>query len=366
MLTIDAAAGGGGLLRTALPLSVALGVPVRLRNVRVTAPERGLAWPHVRLVEGLCGWTDSDAGDVRAGDTDLIFRPGGIRPVGNLRIDLDDPPRTFEHRDITLRRDYSGAKDVFPGGLPDVGGRSVRGYSVCAPLIALLPLLPLMGPRATVTVRGGTETGGAPFADAVRYALLPALAAQFKVGLAMSVDQRGCIGIGGGEVTAAAEPAPVVLPTTPTCAGTTAFLYLFGAVRGNVPSRWRDGVRPWLPGPLRTEVVHVAYPVPRIQQLFLLGGGWPRDVSVCAEEGLPLAAPEVRERVLAEHRNTGHVSRFLLEQMLLWAAVRGERACWTTEHWTDHLRSVALVIRVLSGRTVITRRFSDTVEVTLD
>lgn len=364
MLTVDAGAGGGGLLRTALPLSVALGVPVRLRNVRVTAPERGLAWPHVRLIEALCAWTGSDAGRVRVGNTEVVFRPGPLHPSGPVCIDLDAPPYTFERRDITVRRDYDAAKDVFPGGLPDVDGRSVRGYSVCAPLIALLPLLPLMGPDAAVTVRGGTETGGAPFADAVRYALLPALAAQFGVDLKMSVARRGCIGIGGGEVTATAGTGAA--PTTVPAAGTAAMLYLFGRTGGDTAEQWREDLARWLPGPLSTEVVRVAYPVPRVQRLFLLGGGWTRDVSVCGEEGLPLAATQVRERVLAERARTGHVSRFLLEQMLLWAAIRGERAAWTTERWTEHLHAVALVIRALSGRTVTTQHTGDAVEAVLN
>jgi RNA 3'-terminal phosphate cyclase (ATP) len=367
MLTIDASAGGGGLLRTALPLSVALGVPVRLVNVRVAAPERGLAWPHVRLLQVLSGWTGSDAGAVRLGDTEVVFRPGRIRPAGPVRLDLDDPVRTFERRGIVVRRDYTTAKDVFPGGLPDQGGRSVRGYSVCAPLMSLLPLLPLMGPGASATIRGGTETAGAPFADAVRCALLPALTAQFGVRLTLSVARRGCIGIGGGEVTATAGPeadsrsVPVPVPA----GGTAALLYLFGDVGDDVAARWRDDLPRQLPDPLQSSTVRVAYPVPRVQQLFLLGGAWTRDVSVCSEEGLPLSGRQAYERVLSERRFTGHVSRFLLEQLLLWAAVRGEDACWTTERWTGHLDAVATVVRALSGRTVSHRPSGGAVEVRL-
>lgn len=365
MLTIDASAGGGGLLRTALPLSVALGVPVRLRNVRVAAPERGLAWPHVRLVQALSTWTDSDAGDVRLGDTEVVFRPGRIRPAGPVYLDLDDPTRTFERCHVVVRRDYSTAKDVFPGGLPDVGGRSIRGYSVCAPLMALLPLLPLMGPRASATIRGGTETAGAPFADAVRYALLPALTAQFGEWLAMSIPRRGCIGIGGGEVTATPGKAPDSAPALASATGTAALLYLFGNVGDDVAARWEDDLARHLPSPLHTRVFRVAYPVPRIQQLFLLGGEWIRDVSVCAEEGLPLSAEQVYERVLSERRFTGHISRFLLEQLLLWAAVRGEDACWTTERWTEHLDAVAMVVQAMTGRTVTSRHSGEAVEVLL-
>jgi len=365
MLTIDASAGGGGLMRTALPLSIALGVPIRLSNVRVAAPERGLAWPHVRLVQALSTWTDSDAGDVGLGDTEVDFRPGRISPAGPVRLDLDHPVHTFERRDVVVRRDYSNAKDIFPGGLPDVGGRSLRGYSVCAPLMTLLPLLPLMGPRASATIRGGTETAGAPFADAVQYALLPALAAQFSVRLAMSVARRGCIGIGGGEVTATLEKVSGSTPTSAPTTGTAALLYLFGNVGDDVATRWRDDLARHLPSPLHTSVHRVAYPVPRIQQLFLLGGEWTRDVSVCAEEGLPLCDRQVYERVLSEHRFTRHVSRFLLEQLLLWAAVRGEDACWTTERWTEHLDAVAMVVQALTGRTVTSRRFGRVVEVLL-
>jgi RNA 3'-terminal phosphate cyclase len=367
MLTIDAGAGGGGLLRTALPLSIALGVPVRLLNVRVAAPERGLAWPHIRLLQELGRWTGSDAGDVRLGDTEVVFRPGASRPAGPAHLDLDDPARTFERRGIVVRRDYDRAKDVFPGGLPDEGGRSVRGYSACAPLMALLPLLGR--PGASATVRGGTETAGAPFADAVRYALLPALAAQFGVRLSMSVVRRGCIGIGGGEVTAAAgpssDPVPGPDPVPVPVSGTVALLYLFGDIGGDVAVRWRDGLPRRLPGELHTGVVRVPYPVRRVQQLFLLGGAWTRDVSMCDEEGLPLAAPQTYERVLSERRFTRHVSRFLLEQLLMWAAIRGEDACWTTERWTEHLEAVSTVVQAMCGRPVRHRPCRGAVEVRL-
>jgi RNA 3'-terminal phosphate cyclase len=225
-----------------------------------------------------------------------------------------------------------------------------------------MALLPLLGrPGASAAVRGGTETAGAPFADAVRCALLPALAAQFGVRLSMSVVRRGCIGIGGGEVTAAAGPAPG--PDPVPVSGTAALLYLFGDVGGDVAARWRDGLQRRLPGELHTGVVRVPYPVRRVQQLFLLGGAWTRDVSMCDEEGLPLAAPQTYEQVLSERRFTRHISRFLLEQLLMWAAMRGEDACWTTERWTEHLEAVSTVVQAMSGRPVSQRPCRGAVEV---
>jgi RNA 3'-terminal phosphate cyclase (ATP)/RNA 3'-terminal phosphate cyclase (GTP) len=80
--------GGGQIVRTAVGLSAATGIPCRIRDIRKGRRKPGLAAQHlcgVRAVAQVCGARLE--GD-RLHSTDLVFRPGPLGPPEHLRVDV--------------------------------------------------------------------------------------------------------------------------------------------------------------------------------------------------------------------------------------------------------------------------------------
>lgn len=160
--------GGGQILRAALALSMSLGRPFRIKNIRAGRPSPGLKRQHlacVRAARELCGATVT--GD-EIGSCELSFAPGTLRPG-----------------------DYQFA----------IGG----GGSTVLLLQAILPpLLAADGP-SSVTVTGGTHVPSAPPFEFMALTLFPWLET-LGPHLAANMLRPGYMQIGGGTVTVSVEP----------------------------------------------------------------------------------------------------------------------------------------------------------------
>jgi RNA 3'-terminal phosphate cyclase len=334
--------GGGSALRLALPMAVAREIPLTLLNLRGgrSAATRGVGWTHAAFIEAVSRWTDSSA-DFRMGGTTVHFTPGR-RPDGALRIDLDDPARTFATDSVAVERDYDGASDHFVTNADNVDGRGVRGHAVSMFLLGLLPLLAIAEDSASIEVIGGTETPGGPFVDAVTDILFPLANSRLGTDVVADVSARGLMGRGGGYVTAkrlGRESRP---------GGLVARVYIFGdsahreasesAAVEHLMAIQRRLSRP----EFSVELMHVPYGRNQTQVLFLLGNsdGFQRDVSICAEEGLIWRDLPILTRLQREMTaSSGRTSRFIGEQLLPVAVAMGRPLEFVTERTTAHLEA---------------------------
>ncbi len=361
--------GGGGMLRCALPLSVATQKPVRLWNFRSGRAEgsKGIGWIHTRFIEAICSLTNSSC-DFNWGSTDIDFWPGALSTKG-VQIDLDEPKRTFATDDFAVRRQYAMASDAFTSNIDNVNRQGLRGHSIGGFLSGLAPLLAL-SPGTHVEIVGGTETLGAPFADAVLSGLYPLASRICGVQITGTVERRGCMGRGGGYVTALSQLSEDSHADVTALSSleevvdedlqVKANVYLYG-FRG-----WRDAQAEYLENvldrvALRCEhnidvsVVDTPYGVNRWAMLVSIHcGPYVRDMSFAAEELIEESSlgDLVCSRLLAEIDKVRVPSRFIVEQLVPLVAVTRSQFSMVTERSTPHLESVAYVTSAITGREV--------------
>lgn len=161
--------GGGQILRSAVGLAAALGVPVRVQHIRAGRAKPGLLRQHlaaVRAVAQVCGGQLEGA---ELGSTEVAFWPGPIHP---------------------------GAYEFAVGS----------AGSALLVLQTLLPALLVAGGPSQLVLRGGTHNPAAPPAEFAAQVLAPALA---RLGAELTVELRrpGFFPAGGGEVAVTVQPA---------------------------------------------------------------------------------------------------------------------------------------------------------------
>jgi RNA 3'-terminal phosphate cyclase (ATP) len=175
MQTIDAShgEGGGQVLRTALSLSVALGRPVTLRQIRARRPRPGLQPQHLTVVRALAAISDAQV----AGDA------------------LDSTEVTFVPR--TLR----GGTYHF-----DIGAIRASAGSVSLLFQALLLPLARAAQPSRLLLRGGTHVPWCPPVPYLTAVFIPALG-RIGVRAALTLHRWGWYPAGGGEVEASITPS---------------------------------------------------------------------------------------------------------------------------------------------------------------
>lgn len=160
--------GGGQIVRTALGLSVALGVPVALDGIRAGRKVPGLRPQHRTVVEALAAISSAKASEPALGATSLTFVPGRTVP-GSYSFDI--------------------------------------GTAGSATLLAHALLLPLSMADAPscVTLRGGTDVPWSPTVDYYAHVTAPFLS---RLSLSASVTclQRGYYPRGGGTLRLQVAP----------------------------------------------------------------------------------------------------------------------------------------------------------------
>jgi len=154
--------GGGQILRTAIALSAATGVPVRVVNIRAKRSNPGLRPQHLTAIRALAAISGAKVKGARVGSTEVEFWPG--RPRGGY----------YEF---------------------DVG----TAGSVSLVLQALLPALAYADSPVKLRIRGGTDVRMAPLIDYVRE-VLTRLLERFGYHVTVRVLKRGHYPKGGGLV----------------------------------------------------------------------------------------------------------------------------------------------------------------------
>lgn len=166
--------GGGQILRTALALSLRTRRPFRLFNVRKNRDKPGLRPQHLMAVKAAAELSGAELRGAHVGSDDLVFRPppGRAIPGGIYRFDI--------------------------------------GTAGSAPLVlqTVLPALMRADAPSQVTIVGGTYNPKAPPFDFVARVFAPLLR-RMGPRLDLHLDRPGFYPVGGGQVRAELEPAPL-------------------------------------------------------------------------------------------------------------------------------------------------------------
>jgi RNA 3'-terminal phosphate cyclase (ATP) len=175
MQTIDAShgEGGGQVLRTALSLSVALGRPVTLRQVRARRPRPGLRPQHLTVVRALAAISDAQVAGDTLGSTEVTFVPRTLRGGAY-------------HFDIGAIRGSAGSVSLLFQALA-------------------LPLAMAAEP-SRLLLRGGTHVPWSPPVPYLASVFVPALG-RIGVPAALTLRRWGWYPAGGGEVEASITPS---------------------------------------------------------------------------------------------------------------------------------------------------------------
>ncbi|MEF8785710.1 MAG: RNA 3'-terminal phosphate cyclase [Haloarculaceae archaeon] len=168
MLTIDGAAGGGQLLRTALSLSTITDTPFRIDDIRGNRPNPGLRPQHLATVELVADLCDAEVDGAELGADSLTFEPGDTR-----RTDLSAAVGTAGS--LTLLFDT-----VLPIGV-------TCDEPIC------------------VTATGGTNVKWSPTIEYHQYVKLPLLA-RYGIDASLTLDRTGFYPAGGGSATLETTP----------------------------------------------------------------------------------------------------------------------------------------------------------------
>ena len=166
--------GGGQILRASLALSMALGIPFRMVNIRANRPKPGLRAQHLACVKAAQEICDATVQGAEPDSREIIFQPRTVK-AGGYHFDIG------------------------------------TGGSVMLLLQAVIPPLLVAGAPSTVTVTGGTHIPLAPPFEFLRDCLFPRLQAMGPKLTALLTD-IGYMEEGGGSVTVTVEPVPQLRP----------------------------------------------------------------------------------------------------------------------------------------------------------
>ena len=161
--------GGGQMLRASLALSMALGKPFHMVNIRMKRVRPGLKRQHLTCVRAAQEICEAQVRGAEINACEIFFSPGEVRP---------------------------GVYDIAVG----------TGGSVSLVLQALVPSLLFAEANSRLTVRGGTHVPYAPPFEFMSETLFPCLE---KLGpdLETHMERPGYMQMGGGVVHLSIHPA---------------------------------------------------------------------------------------------------------------------------------------------------------------
>jgi RNA 3'-terminal phosphate cyclase (ATP) len=306
-LEVDAADGGGQLLRTAVTLSCLTERPVELTGIRTARPNPGLRPQHVACVAAARQLTDAAVEGCEAGSERLTFAP-------------NHPPRG----DVSV----------------DVG----TAGSVTLVFDTVYPLAVGLDDPISVTVSGGTDVRWAPTFDWYRGVKLPLLA---RVGLAVdaTLERRGFHPAGGGRATLTGAPSslqPLAFDERGDLVATVHAVASAGLAEADVCSRAVDRVRERLSCPVaETTTAYADTDSPGFVLTVALAGESRAGFDVLGERGVP--AEEIADRVVDDAHawldGDGVVDAHLADQLVVPLALAGGvvRIPRTTAHVRTNL-----------------------------
>jgi RNA 3'-phosphate cyclase len=166
--------GGGQILRTAVCLSMVLGVPIHVTKIRAGRRVPGLRPQHSVTIKILGEICSAEIEGAQVGSTELTFSPGVVE---------------------TSR----GSFDL--------------GTAASIPLVlqAVIPAVSLMGRSYDLDLIGGTDVPWSPTSDYVATVLAAAMKA-IGIGFSFSTGRRGYYPNGGGRARVHVEPCEEVEP----------------------------------------------------------------------------------------------------------------------------------------------------------
>ncbi|MFC3151022.1 RNA 3'-terminal phosphate cyclase [Litoribrevibacter euphylliae] len=163
--------GGGQIFRTSLTLSMHLGKPVRIYNIRAGRSKPGLLRQHLtclKAAQAICG---AEVSGAELGSTDVTFKPGKIES-GDYRF-----------------------------AIGSAGSTSLVFQTVFLPLC-------FSDGTSEITLEGGTHNGSAPSFDFIEQSFLPVIN-QLGYRAEVKLEQYGFYPAGGGAWRVRIQPTRV-------------------------------------------------------------------------------------------------------------------------------------------------------------
>jgi RNA 3'-terminal phosphate cyclase (ATP) len=176
MVTIDGSfgEGGGQILRTALSLSLATGIPFRIENIRAGRKNAGLLRQHLTAVLAAAEIGAAEAEGATLGSPTLAFTPKSVR----------------------------GGEYHFAVGTAGSGTLVFQ---------TILPALMRASTPSRIVIEGGTHNHAAPPFDFLDRAFLP-LVRRMGVRVSLKLERYGFYPAGGGRFVAEVEPCSGLKP----------------------------------------------------------------------------------------------------------------------------------------------------------
>lgn len=307
--------GGGQIIRTALALSMQTGRPLEVTHIRAGREKPGLQPQHLAAVQASAMLCDAQLVGAEIGSSVLRFTPRRRVKAGDYRYNI-----------------------------------GTAGSTTLVAETVLVPLL-LAGGQSTFTIEGGTHVPFAPPAEHLQEVLLPALRRAGAEAIA-TVGQAGYYPRGGGSLTLAIRGTldlnGFMVADRGKLLSLTAYL-----VTSELPDHVAQRGAATVTETLRDFAVQVApRPLPSIAP-----GAAVVLVAHCAngyagftalgERGKPMeqVATEACQAFRTWWTSGAATDKYLADQLVLPAALALGCSRWTTPVVTDHLRTVAWVVR---------------------
>ena len=321
--------GGGQVLRTALSLSVALGRPVALRQIRARRPRPGLQPQHLTVVRALAAISDAEVNGDALDSTEVTFVPRTLRG-GSYQFDIG----------------------------------AIRGSagSVALLLQALLLPLSLAAQPSRLRLRGGTHVPWSPPVPYLAAVFLPALR-RIGVRADLTLHRWGWYPAGGGEVDVSVTPSSSwrslhwARPTAPTLEGISAVSRLPRSIAERQQARVLDRLR----------AAGLSATIALVEDRTALGPGTLTLLTATGESALAgfsalgrrgvraeTVADEAVDPLLAYLETGANVDDHLADQLIPFLAVADTPSAFTCPRLSSHLRTVAWVVeRMLPVRVTL-------------
>ena len=327
-IEINGAEGGGQILRAALSMSAALGIPFHIRNIRGKREKAGLGRQHlssVRAAAAICG---AEVTGAEMNSTELTFVPGEVQ-VGSYRFDIG------------------------------TGGSTMLVLQAIVP--ALICSLKA-GEKASVTVTGGTYCPFAPAFEFLKETLEPCLN-RMGYPVTFTMPRPAFFQAAGGLVRMEAagpfEPAPLEFRERGSLKSVSAVI-----LNCHLPPEVAEREKKVLMrdfgdrlGLTEDAVTLDANPaIPEAGNAVLIRTGFESGTSVFSEIGRPRLAAESVAKIAADESAAFleadvPVCRHLQDQLLVPMALAGGGHFVTTAP-SAHTRTCAQVIQAFTGKPV--------------